>query len=140
MDAAPLAAKAAHADGLATIMSTPNVFSGDAAGRKTSGAEDVDTFAAAGKATTRESATDAFTDVALVHGSAAVTTAADLVGAVHAPAVRAVDAFVAHWHAVQPAVCAAAREQQQPPRHVSVPQSDGDAHFSPGEYMRQEPL
>ncbi len=78
------------------MMSTPNVFSGDAAGRKTSGADAVDTFAEAGKATTRERAMDAFTEVALVHGSSVVTTEADFVGAMHEPAADAIDAFAAH--------------------------------------------
>ncbi len=140
MAAAPVAAKAAHADALATTISTPNVFNGDAAGRKTSGAEAVDTFAEAGKATTRERATDAFTEVALVHERVALVSGEDFAGAMHDPAVDAVDAFAVHWHAVQPAVCAAASEQQHPPRHASVTQSDGDAHASPRLTVRHAPV
>ena len=140
MAAAPVAEKAAHADALATTISTPNVFNGDAAGRKTSGAEAVETFAEAGKATTRERAMDAFTEVALVHERVALVSNEDFAGAMHDPAVDAVDAFAVHWHAVQPAVCAAASEQQHPPRHASVTQSDGDAHSSPRLTVRHAPV
>ena len=138
--AAPVATKAAHADALATMMSMPTVFNGDSAGRKTRGAEDVDTFAEAGKATTRERATDAFTEVALVHERVVLVSDEDFAGAMHEPAVDVADAFAVHWHAVQPAVCAAAREQQQPPRHAPVPQSKGEAHASPGLTVRHAPV
>lgn len=140
VDAAPLAAKAAHADALATMMSRPNVFSGDAAGRKTSGVDDVDTFAEGGKATTRERATDALTEVALVHGSVVSVSVEDFVGAVHEPGEYADDTFVAHWQVVQPTICAASEEQQQPPRHLPVPQSLGEAQASPGLTVAHAPM
>ena len=94
--AAALAAKAAHADALATMISTPNVFIGDAAGRKTSGADADDTFAEAGKATTRDRATDAFTDVALVHESVVLVSGGGFAGATHEPAADADDALAVH--------------------------------------------
>jgi len=74
-----------------------------------------------------------------LHGSVAFAAAGGA-GAVHAPAVAAVDALTAQRHAVHPAVCAAASEQQQPPAHEPVAQSKGDAHASPGLTVRHAPL
>jgi hypothetical protein len=96
------AAYAAHAAALATITSTAAELSGDEAGRKTSGDASV-TFAVAGKAMTRESGTLALNVVVALQGSV-VFAAAGGAGAVHAPAVAAVDAFVAQRHAVHPAL------------------------------------
>ncbi len=138
-DAAALAAKAAHADGDATMMSTPNAFSGEAAGRKTRGDAPV-TFATAGKAMTRERDTLALTDTVELQGSVAfaVTTASV---ELQPPAVAAVvDAEERHRHAEQPAVCTADDEQQQPPRQRFVPQSALDAHSSPGDRSAHAPV
>ncbi len=126
---------AAHAAALARTRSMPAAFNGDEAGRKTSG-DAPDTFEAAGKATARESGTLTLSNEVALHGSVAFAAAGP-----HAPAVTAVvDGAVVQRHAVHPAVGATASEQQQPPRHEPVVQSNGDAHASPGLTVRHAPL
>ena len=126
------------------MMSTPTLLSGDVAGTNTSGIAP-DTFAAGGNEMTRESATVELTSNELLHGSVVVgdegegkSPAAD---AEHSPADAGVVPFAPRQRqAVHPAVFAADAAQQQPPRHTFVAQSKGDAHVSPGEKVRHDPL
>ena len=56
------------------------------------------------------------------------------------PAVTAVvDALDKHAHAMQPGESSALESQQQPPKHLLVPQSALEVQASPGELRRQEP-
>ncbi len=139
-DAAALGANAAHADGDATMMSTPNVFSGEAAGRKTRGVEP-DTFATAGKAMTRERDTLALRDTVELQGSVAFAVTTVRLVELQLPAVApVVDAEERHLQDVQPAERIAEEEQQQPLRQRFVPQSVFTAHSSPGELSTHEPV
>ena len=121
------------------MMSTPYVFRGDAAGRKTSG-ERLVTFAEVGKEISRESATFVVSEDDALQGSVTLAVAMRAVE-LHAPAVIAVvDGDDRHLHDVHPAVWMAEEEQQQPPKQRFVPQSNGDVHASPGFTVRQAPL
>lgn len=138
--AAGFAANAAHAEGDATMMSTPYVLRGDAAGRKTSGEDVLVTFTVDGKEISRESATFVLSEEDALQGSVTLAVA---MGAVelHVPAVIAVvDGEERHLQDVHPAVWTAEEEQQQPPKQRFVPQSKGDAHVSPGFTVRHAPL
>jgi hypothetical protein len=119
------------------MMSSPNELRGDAAGRNTSGAAPV-TFADAGKAITRDSATLAFNAVEALQGRLTFATAAV---ALHAPAVAVVvEGADQHAQEAQPAARSAEEAQQQPPRHWLVPQSALEAQGSPGELRTQVPV
>jgi hypothetical protein len=113
-----ICAKAAQACGEATMRSCPNLFSGEVAGRKTSGVASV-TFNAAGKEMTEACATEALTLVEALQVREVVTGARGALGggsAAHCPAVAAVvDALLQHWQEVQPTVKSALELQQQPP-------------------------
>lgn len=138
--AARFAAKAAHALALATMMSTPCEFRGDAAGRKTSGVASV-IFAEGGNAITLDKDTFESAETALVHGSVTLCGAPIAADCEHVPAVAAVVPVTeAQRHEVQPGVSNAEDAQQQPPRHRFVPQSAFDAHVSPGLKSTQEPV
>lgn len=101
--AAAFAANAAHAEADATMMSTPYVFMGDAAGRKTSG-ERLVTFADVGKEISRESATFVVSEDDALQGSVTLAVAVDAVEA-QAPAVDpSTDGDDRHLHDVQPMV------------------------------------
>lgn len=117
---------AAHALPLATMMSAPYALRGDDAGRKTSGAAPV-TFAEVGNEITRERATVALIESELLHERDVLEGATREVaedGAEHDPtAVPDVSDAERQRQEVQPAVCAAAWEQQQPPRHAPEEQS-----------------
>jgi hypothetical protein len=137
-----LAAKAAHALALATMMSTPCVLSGDVDGMKMSGAASV-TLADAGNEMTLDIETLlALIDTELLHIRevlAAATEAA--VVFVHEPRLAAVvPGALKQRQAVQPAVCTADEEQQHPPRQRFVPQSNEEEQESPGFCVRQAPL
>ncbi len=135
--AAALAENAAHAETVATTMSTPYVLRGEVAGRRTRGIASV-TFAAAGNAMMRESGTEALMDVVELHWRVEVVVGATAVE-LQAPAVVAVvDALDQQVHDVHPMVCTA-EEAQQHPRHKLVPQSAAEAQASPGELRRQAP-
>ena len=59
----------------------------------------------------------------------------------HAPAEAAVVAGVErHVHAVQPGAVSTEDAQQQPPRQRFVPQSNADAHASPGDASAHAPV
>ena len=123
------------------MMSASNELRGDAAGRNTSGAAPV-TFADAGKAITRDSATLAFNTVEALQGSVvlAMVEVADAMVS-QAPAVAAVvEGEAQHAQEAQPAASSAEEEQQQPPRHWLVPQSALEAQGSPGELSTQVPV
>lgn len=110
-------------------------------GRNTKGGGPV-TFADAGKTITRERDTVAFRDAVPLQGRVPVKLAEALVAEeeVHVPAVAAVVAEeVQHAQEEQPSVCSAEEAQQQPPKHMLVPQSAFEAHASPGELRMQEP-
>ena len=134
---------AAHALALATMMSTPYVLRGDDAGRKTSGAVP-DTLAVAGKEIIRERETVELTDTELLHERDTFDGAAkeiDEYDAEQEPAVTGAESDAARQrHDVQPAVCAAAWEQQHPPRHAPEEQSKGEPQVSPGFTVRHAPF
>lgn len=138
--AARFAANAAHALALATMMSTPCEFKGDAAGMKTSGVASV-TFADDGNAMTLDNDTFELTETALVQGNVTLRGAAIAADCEHVPAVAAVVPVTeAQRHEMQPGVSIAEDAQQQPPRHRFVPQSKFEAHMSPGLKSTQEPV
>ena len=71
-----------------------------------------------------------------LHGSAGAGG-----GSRHAPALAAVvDAFDQHTHASHPRVVSTDARQQHPPRHTLVPQSNDDAHPSPGKRATHAPV
>lgn len=120
-------------------MSSPNVLRGATAERTRMGAAAV-TLAAAGKVTSCEN-TDEFTAAEEVALQVTDMEAALAVAArTHLPAFAAVVAELdRHAHAEHPAVSTADMAQQQPPRHVFVPQSNALVQFSPGEDSRHDP-
>ena len=135
--AAALALKAAQAFALATTMSTLNVLIGATAEMNTSGVIPL-VLAAEGKVMTRERSTVEFNVPQGTDDSFSFKLKEDLE---HEPAVNAVVPLTPrHRHDEQPGVSSAEAEQQQPPRHTFVAQSNGDAQVSPGENVRHEPL
>ena len=136
---AAFAVKAAQADAVATIMSTPYVLRGEVDGRSTRGVASV-TLAEGGKAMTRDRGTDVEMDTVALHCKVVLVVAIKAVE-LQAPAVAAVvEALAQHAQEAQPRVCSAGAAQQQPPRHRLVPQSAGEAQASPGELSRQVPV
>ncbi len=144
-DLAPLFAYAAQALSLATIISTPKVFTGAVAGIKTNGVIPL-TLAEGGKLIIRESATVEFCVLdEMSQGTDAIVSVVvegiAIEDEVHLPAVDAVVPFTLRQRqAEQPTVINADAEQQQPPRQAPDAQSKGEEHASPGLTVRHAPV
>lgn len=125
------AAHAAQAAGVATTMSSPCLFSGDAAARTSSGRSERP--AEGGKATSSAKSVPAAAASADVALHLVDPKSGGRGASAQPPAVAAVvDASDQQVQAPHPAVAAAAGVQQHPPRHAKEPQSKAPAHASPG--------
>ena len=129
------AAKAAQAEGEATMMSAPSLLRGAPTGRNMRGGEAADTLRSAGKAMTRDSSTLPLAEAVALQGRV-VLEGGGAAAERHTPAVAAVvaggGASPQQRQEAQPGVTSALEAQQQPPRHRLVPQSMLEAQASPG--------